>query len=80
MIFELYLEFAEPGDQYLGHLLAGLHPSKTLFAALPPYFVCTMEDNVHVKEAMQLCFKGIIDQEDDQYGGDKGGNSLQSNT
>ncbi len=79
-MFEVYLGFAEPGDQYLGRLLAGLHPNKTSFAALPPHFICTMEDNVHVKEAMQLCFKGIIDQEDDQYGGDNVGNLLQSNT
>jgi hypothetical protein len=80
MMFEVYLGFAEPGYHYLGHLLAGLHPNKMSFAALPPHFICTMEDNVHVKEAMQLCFKGIIDQEDDQYGGDNVGNLLRSNT
>ena len=61
MMFEIYLGFAEPGDHYLGRLLTGLDPNKASFAAIPPHFTCGME-NEAVKEAMELCFTGIIDQ------------------
>ena len=38
MMFKIYLGFAEPGDQYLGRLLAGLNPNKATFAVIPPPF------------------------------------------
>ena len=38
MMFEVYLSFAEPGDQYLGRLLAGLLPNSADFAVIPPHF------------------------------------------
>ena len=81
MMFEIYLGFAEPGDQYLGRLLAGLLPNSSTFAALPPHFTCGME-NEHVAEAMNSCFIGIIDQVSDEFeGGDSNGdNSLRANT
>ena len=60
MMFDIYLGFAEPGDQYLGRLLAGLDPNKAEFATLPPHFVEGME-NEYISEAMNLCFKGIMD-------------------
>ena len=28
MVFDIYLGFSEPGDQYLGHILAGLQPNQ----------------------------------------------------
>ena len=59
-MFDIYLGFAEPGDQYLGRLLAGLDPNKSEFATLPPHFVEGME-NEYISEAMNLCFKGIMD-------------------
>ena len=59
-MFDIYLGFAEPGDQYLGRLLAGLDPNKAEFATLPPHFVEGME-NEYISEAMNLCFKGIMD-------------------
>ena len=73
MMFEIYLGFAEPGDQYLGRLLAGLLPNSADFAVIPPHFTCGME-NEFVNEAMNLCFRGIIER-------DEGGNvsSLRSN-
>ena len=59
MMFEIYLGFAEPGDQYLGRLLAGLLPNSEEFAAIPPHFSAGME-NEHIREAMHLCFNGIM--------------------
>ena len=56
----MYLGFAEPGDQYLGRLLAGLLPNSAEFAVIPPHFLCGME-NKYLAEAMNLCFRGIID-------------------
>jgi hypothetical protein len=80
MMFEIYLGFAEPGDQYLGRLLAGLLPNSSTFAALPPHFTCGME-NEHVAEAMNSCFIGIIDQVSDEFeGGGNSDNSLRANT
>ena len=60
MMFEVCLGFAEPGDQYLGRLLAGLLPNSAEFAVIPPHFLCGME-NKYLAEAMNLCFRGIID-------------------
>ena len=60
MMFEVYLGFAEPGDQYLGRLLAGLLPNSADFAVIPPHFSCGME-NKFVAEAMHSCLKGILD-------------------
>ena len=40
MTFDVYLGFAEPGDQYLGRILAGLLPNSSEFAAIPPHFKC----------------------------------------
>ena len=63
MMFDVYLGFAEPGDQYLGRLLAGLYPNKGSFSCIPPHFTEDME-NDDIKEAMELCFKGIMDKID----------------
>ena len=75
MMFEVYLGFAEPGDQYLGRLLAGLLPNSAEFAVIPPHFICGM-DNAFVAEAMNSCFRGII------HDGGRSGDviSLRSNT
>lgn len=74
MMFEVYLGFAEPGDQYLGRLLAGLLPNSAEFGVIPPHFICGMENSC-IKEAMNTCFRGIID--DARDGAD--GMSLRSN-
>ena len=73
MVFEVYLGFAEPGDQYLGRLLAGLLPNTAEFAVIPPHFLCGME-NEFVAQAMKLCFQGILD----KPGNIKEGISLRS--
>ena len=59
MMFEVYLGFAEPGDQYLGRLLAGLLPNSADFALIPPHFVRGTE-NEFVAEATNSCFRGIV--------------------
>ena len=74
MMFEVYLGFAEPGDQYLGRLLAGLLPNLADFSVIPPHFTCGME-NKFVAKAMNLCFKGILD----DGGRNDNGISLRSN-
>ena len=57
MMFEIYLGFAKPGDQYLGRLLAGLLPNSAKFAAIPPHFRVGME-NEHIREAIIYAFMG----------------------
>ena len=79
MVFEVYLGFVEPGDQYLGRLLAGFSPNDASFGCLPPHFECGME-NKYVKEAMNLCFCSILDQNVDPFQSDRIENSLRSNT
>ena len=75
MMFEVYLGFADPGDQYLGRLLAGLLPNSADFLVILPHFICGMK-NEFVAEAMNSCFRGIIN-----YGGRSvDGVSLRSNT
>lgn len=60
VMFDIYLGFAEPGDCYLGRILAGLSPNKANFDVIPPHFTVGME-NTYVKEAMELCFKCILE-------------------
>lgn len=59
-VLDIYWQWSKLGDTYLGRLLAGLSPDKgDEFATLPPHFTEGME-NVHIREAMQLCFGPII--------------------
>ena len=58
-IFDIYLQFAEPGDQYLGRLIVGLDPNSPNFDVLPPHFKGGT-DNEHIQRAMELCFGPII--------------------
>jgi hypothetical protein len=59
-IFEIYFQFAEPGDCFLGRVLAGLDCNSTDFATLPPHFKEQSKDHAAVREAMDLCFGPII--------------------
>ena len=59
IMFDIYLGFAEPGDQYLGRILAGLNVNDDSFAVLPPHFVCGMENEL-IREAINLCFGTIL--------------------
>lgn len=60
-VLDLYWHFAEPGDHFLGRVLAGLNPSSDEFATLPPHWV--LDDpmsNERVSEAMNLMFATIL--------------------
>ena len=50
--------FAEAGDYYCGRILAGIDPNTSTFEVLPPHFTVGME-NIHVKEAVNICFPNI---------------------
>jgi hypothetical protein len=66
-VFDLYFSFAEPGDCFLGRILAGLDAHSPDFAALPPHFKDDVKSHPAVVEAMMLCFGPIIETHDPQY-------------
>ena len=37
-VLDVYWHFSEPGDHYLGRILAGMDPKKASFGDLPPYW------------------------------------------
>jgi hypothetical protein len=56
-VLDLYWHFAEPGDTYLGRILAGLDPNEESFGSLPPHWkVDNPMGNSKIQEAMQLMF------------------------
>jgi hypothetical protein len=60
-VLDLYWHFAEPGDTFLGRVLAGFDPNGEEFATLPPHWI--LDDpmsNEKVKEAMNLMFATIL--------------------
>jgi len=60
-VLDVYWHFSEPGDTYLGRVLAFLNPSSPEFGTLPPHF--NMDDpmsNPLVKEGMLLSFAMIL--------------------
>jgi hypothetical protein len=59
-VFDVYLQFADPGDQYLGRILAGLDPNTSEFASLPPHFVVP-STNKDVEEALVICFGDLAE-------------------
>jgi hypothetical protein len=48
-VLDLYFQFAEPRDHYLGQALVGLDVNSPKFAALPPHF---NTDNPMLNEAI----------------------------
>ena len=38
-VLDVYWHFSEPGDHFLGRVLAGLDPNKPQFATMPPHFI-----------------------------------------
>ena len=60
-VLDLYWHFAEPGDTFLGRVLAGFDSNGEEFATLPPHW--TLDDpmsNERIKEAMNLMFATIL--------------------
>ena len=56
---DIYFNFAQPGDHYIGRMLAGLDPTSTEFRVLPPHFKCGVE-NADVARALDLCYGRIL--------------------
>jgi hypothetical protein len=48
-VLDVHWHFAEPGDHYLGHILAGLDPKKLYFATLPPHWKLDNLNNSEVE-------------------------------
>ena len=61
-IMDIYFKFGDPGDQYLGRIMAGLDPNSELFGILPPHFKESEKwiEDPELKEAMNLCFGPFI--------------------
>lgn len=60
-VLDLYWHFAEPGDTYLGRVLAGFDPNGEDFGALPPHWkVDDPMANERIKEGMNLMFATIL--------------------
>lgn len=57
-VFDIYLLFAEPGDHYLGRILAGLDVNSLSFGVLPPHFVNSEDEEV--TKAIDMCFGNIL--------------------
>ena len=56
------LQFAEPVDQFLRWILAGLDPDSADFAVLPPHFKVGPKENVDVAQALKISFGEICKQ------------------
>jgi hypothetical protein len=60
-VLDLYWHFSEPGDTYLGRILAGLDPNDKTFGTLPPHWkVNNPMGNAKIREAMLSMFGTIL--------------------
>ena len=60
-VLDVYWHFSEPGDTYLGRILAGFDPNSSNFGALPPHFIVDdPNQNVFISEAMNRMFGPIL--------------------
>jgi hypothetical protein len=60
-VLDIYWQFAETGDAYLGRCLAGLDPNSSNFSVLPPHWNVTSPfEDVDIKEALQLMYANIL--------------------
>jgi hypothetical protein len=60
-VLDVYWHFSEPGDHYLGRILAGLDPKKSSFANLPPHWTLVNPlENEHVALAMDRLYGRIM--------------------
>jgi hypothetical protein len=61
-VLDVYWHFSEPGDQYLGQILAGLEPNSFKCAVLPPHWkMVNLMASLPVAEAMQLLYGPILE-------------------
>jgi hypothetical protein len=60
-VLDIYWQFSETGDAYLGRCLAGLDPNSSNFSGLPPHWnVASPLEDDNIKEAMQLMYADIL--------------------
>jgi len=60
-VLDVYWQFAEAGDSYLGRCLCGLDPNDSTFSVLPPHWnVDSPVDDADIKEGLQLMYGKII--------------------
>ena len=58
-VFDMYFNFGECGNNYLGRILAGLDANATNFGDLPPYFKKEMNDDV-IKQGMTCMYGDLL--------------------
>ena len=62
-VLDVYWQFAEVGDSYLGRCLCGLDPNDSTFSVLPPHWtVDNPVEDTDIGEALQLMYGVIIGQ------------------
>ena len=60
-VLDVYWHFSEPGDHYLGRILAGLDPTNASFGNLPPHWILNNSmENDDISHAMTLLFGPIL--------------------
>jgi hypothetical protein len=60
-VLDLYWHFCEPGDYFLGRVLAGLDPDSSEFVLLPPHWtIDNPMENETIAEAMRLLYATIL--------------------
>jgi hypothetical protein len=60
-VLDLYWHFCEPGDYFLGRVLAGLDPDSSEFVLLPPHWtIDNPMENETIAEAMHLLYATIL--------------------
>ena len=60
-VLDVYWHCAEPGDSYLGRVLAGLNPLSPDFNALPPHFdIESPFEDEDIAEALELMYGPIL--------------------
>ena len=59
----IYWHFSEPGDHFLGGVLAGLDPNESELAAMPPRFTMegNMMDDPNMNDALCTIYDMILD-------------------
>ena len=60
-MLDIYMNFGDVGDRYLGRILAGLNPNAISFATLPPHFTCAPNDE-RISAGLRLTFPHLLEQ------------------
>ena len=66
-MLDIYMNFGDVGDRYLGRILSGLNPNSISFATLPPHFTCDANDE-RIATGLRLTFPHLVDHHGDLRG------------